>query len=129
VRSRSLTYAAWLNTRLLSDLNENAARKAQSGKGTHLMGGGQTVRRLIEARHVDDLRLITYPVIADGPHALFGSAGTQHRAELVSAQDLPVRPVASPYLNLPGEQAKVAAAAAAQALRTSGRQLCGKPLA
>ena len=112
VLSGSLSEAAWRNTRFLRGLNDVAALKAEPGKDIYLMGGGQMVRTLIEAGLLDELRLITYPVIAGGPHSLFGSEEMRRMAELVAVRDLPGGLVASSYLILSGEQPKGDAAAA-----------------
>ena len=97
VLSTTLTESLWPNTRFLRSLAEVAALKAEPGKDLYLMGGGQIVRRLIHEGLVDELRLITYPVIAGGPHSLFGSEGGCRLAELVMAHDLPGGLVRSDY--------------------------------
>lgn len=112
VLSNSLTDAAWSNTRFLRGLDDVAGLKTQPGKDIYLMGGGQMVRNLIEAGLVDELRLITYPVIAGGPHALFGSEEMRHLAELVAVRDLPGGLVALTYRISPGEQTNGDAVAA-----------------
>lgn len=106
VLSRTQASAAWPNTRFLGGLSDVAALKAGPGKDIYLMGGGQLVGMLFEAGLVDELRLITYPVIAGGPYALFGSEEVRRVAQLVSVRDLPGGRVASTYRILSGEQNK-----------------------
>ena len=97
VLSTALTESLWPNTRFLRSLAEVAALKAEPGRDLYLMGGGQIVRRLIDEGLVDEFRLITYPVIAGGPHSLFGSEGARHLAELVMTHALPGGLVRSDY--------------------------------
>ena len=111
VLSGSLTDAAWPNTRFLRGLDDAAALKTQPGKDIYLMGGGLTVRTFIEAGLLDELRLIVYPVIAGGPHALFGSQDMRRLTELVSVRDLPGGLVASTYRILSSDPTENDAAA------------------
>lgn len=111
VLSGSLTDSAWPNTRFLRSLDDAAALKTQPGKDIYLMGGGQTVRTFMEAGLLDELRLIVYPVIAGGPHALFGSQDMRRLTELVSVRDLPGGLVASTYRILSSEPTENDAAA------------------
>jgi hypothetical protein len=76
------------------------------------MGGDQMVGSLIEAGLIDELRLITYPVIAGRPHALFGSEEMRRMAELVSVRDQPGGLAMSSYLILSGQLTKGDAIAA-----------------
>jgi dihydrofolate reductase len=104
VLSRTLTEASWPNTRFLRSFEDVAALKAGPGKDIYLMGGGGMVRTLINEGLVDELRLITYPVIAGGPHSLFGPGETRSKAELVSLANLPGGLIRSSYRILPRDQ-------------------------
>lgn len=74
VLSRTLTSAAWPNTKVLRTSDEIAALKQQTGKDIYLMGGGRTAARLIDAGLVDELRLIVYPLLAGAGQSLFTTA-------------------------------------------------------
>lgn len=105
VLSKTLNEVAWPNTRLLRNLEEVAALKAEPGKDIYLMGGGMMVRGLIDAGLVDEVRLITYPVIAGGPNALFSSDNVRQIFELTTIRPLPGGLVRSDYRILPRESA------------------------
>ena len=77
VLSRTLTNAAWSNTRFVKSFDEVAALKQQPGKDIYLAGGARTTSGLIEAGLVDELRLIVYPLIAGAGKALL--PGEQRR--------------------------------------------------
>jgi dihydrofolate reductase len=68
--------AHWPRTRFLRGFDDIAALKQQDGKDIYLMGGGRVTASLIDARLVDELRLIVYPVIAGGGKALFAPEGS-----------------------------------------------------
>lgn len=95
--SQTLTETEWANTRIIGNTSDIAALKAQSGKNIYLMGGADLVRRLIDEGLVDELRLITYPLIAGGPHSLFGSGDSRHAAELMAVRQLSNGLVRSDY--------------------------------
>jgi dihydrofolate reductase len=88
VFSRTLTESQWSNTRIVRGFDDIAEMKTQTGKDIYLMGGGQLVRTLIDMGFVDELRLITYPVIAGGAHSLFGSDEKRHQAQLVMVREM-----------------------------------------
>jgi dihydrofolate reductase len=88
VFSRTLTEPQWSNTRIIRSFEDIAGLKTQTGKDIYLLGGGQLVRTLIDMGFVDELRLITYPVIAGGAYSLFGHNEMRHQAELVMVRDL-----------------------------------------
>lgn len=125
VLTKSPADAAWPNTRFLRDLDDVAALKARPGKDIYLMGGGQMVRSLIEAGLVDELRLITYPVIAGGPHALFGPEETRRRAELASVRDLPGGLILSAYLI--GSDGQMRGDETSSSVRFCRKPVCVKP--
>ena len=64
VLSSTLQTASWPNTSLLRSVGEVIALKQQPGKDIYLIGGLRTAASLIDAGVVDELRLITYPLIA-----------------------------------------------------------------
>lgn len=79
VLSKTLSEAAWPNTRFLRSPDEVAALKRQPGKDIYLVGGAQTLSTLIDAGLVDELRLIVYPLIAAGGATLFASLHQRRR--------------------------------------------------
>ena len=101
VFSRTMMEPQWSNTRMIRSFDDIGALKTQAGKDIYLMGGGQLVRTLIDMGFVDELRLITYPVIAGGAHSLFGYGETRHQAELVMVRDLGKGLVRSHYRFMP----------------------------
>lgn len=88
VLSKALNNGEWKNTHLLRDIDDVAALKSQSGKNIYLMGGGTLLQLLLDAGHVDELRLITYPIVAGGPHALFGNEGPRRQFEMISSREM-----------------------------------------
>ncbi len=75
VLSSTLQTATWPNTSFLRSIEEVVALKQQPGKDIYLVGGARTTTSMIDAGLVDELRLITYPLIAgSGSDALFEGA-------------------------------------------------------
>jgi len=89
VLSKTLTSAAWPNTRILRKTDELAALKRQAGKDIYLMGGAQLAASLIDAGLVDELRLIVYPLIVGPGKPLFALTERRRELELRKAQQLP----------------------------------------
>jgi dihydrofolate reductase len=71
-------------TRFIGTIDDVAALKRQAGKGIYLVGGARTTESLIDARLVDELRLIVYPLIAGAGKTLF--AATERRCKLALNQ-------------------------------------------
>jgi len=88
VFSRTSMEPQWPNTHIIRSFDDIAELKAQSGKDIYLMGGGQLFRVLLDMGFVDELRLITYPVVAGGAHSLFRDGETRRKAELALVRDL-----------------------------------------
>lgn len=82
VLSTTLNEARWPQTRFLRGLNEVAALKQETGKAIYLMGGAHVTANLLEARLVDELRVIIYPVIAGGGLDLFEHVAHRHDMSL-----------------------------------------------
>jgi dihydrofolate reductase len=75
VLSSTLQTTTWPNTSFLRSIEEVGALKQQSGKDIYLVGGARITTSMIDAGLVDELRLITYPLIAgSGSDALFEGA-------------------------------------------------------
>lgn len=88
VLTRSLTSAAWSNTRMLSGIEEIADLKREKGQAIFLMGGGKLFRLLVAAGLVDELRLIIHPLAAGGPHSLFDDAAARQQFSLIAARPI-----------------------------------------
>jgi dihydrofolate reductase len=83
VLSTTLTSASWPTmTSFLRGVDEVAALKQQPGKDIYLMGGARTTASLMDAGLVDELRLITYPLVAGEGAALFGTTTRRLSLEL-----------------------------------------------
>ena len=109
VLSRGMDGAGWETTRFLRTPDEVAALKAGPGRDIYLMGGAKLFRLLSGMGLVDELRLITYPVIAGGPHELFGSSGPRRTLETISSQAMGDGRIRTDYRILPAISAALAA--------------------
>lgn len=89
VLSKTLTAAAWPKTTFLRNLEAVAALQKQPGKDIYVMGGGRITAALIEAGLLDELRIITYPVIAGEGHSLFTGLKTRRGLELKTLERQP----------------------------------------
>ena len=96
VLSGTLAAAAWPNTMILRSIEDVVALKRGPGKDIYLIGGARTVTSMIDAGLVDELRLITYPLIAGTGDALFAVA-QRHRMDLQTVRQLDGGKVASTY--------------------------------
>jgi dihydrofolate reductase len=100
VLSRNLQTATWPNTSLLRSVEEVVALKHQPGKDIYLIGGARTTASLMDAGVVDELRLITYPLIAGAESdALFATA-QRHRMAVRDLRQLEAGKIASTYESL-----------------------------
>jgi dihydrofolate reductase len=98
VLSTTLRESSWPNTTFLRSAADVAALKDRPGKDIYLVGGARVTTSMIEAGLVDELRLITYPVIAGvGSEALFEAASRRGLA-LQTVRRLDGGKVASTYL-------------------------------
>ena len=98
VLSSTLTSALWTQTIFLRDQADVAALKRQHGKDIYLVGGARTTAGLIDAGLVDELRLISYPLIAGDGKALFAMVQRRRRLELRKLQELPGGRVSQIYV-------------------------------
>jgi dihydrofolate reductase len=108
VLSRDMSEAAWPNTRFLHSEADVEALKAQEGGDIYVMGGGGLVQRLVECGLLDEIRLIIYPVIAGGPHTLFGADMLRRHADLIRTEVAPDARIRADY-RLLARQTAVAA--------------------
>ena len=97
VLSSTLQTATWPNTSFLRSIQAVAALKEQPGKDIYLVGGARITTSMIDAGLVDELRLITYPLIAgSGSDGLFEGA-RRRGIRLSTARQLSGGKVASTY--------------------------------
>ena len=89
VLSSTLTSAVWPTTRFIHGLDEITALKQQPGKDIYLVGGARTTASLIDAGLVDELRLISHPLIAGEGKALFAKAERRRGLDLRKVEQLP----------------------------------------
>lgn len=82
VLSTTLNTTSWPHTTFLRSLDAVAALRNGPGKDIYVMGGGRVVRSLLEAGLLDELRVITYPVIAGAGAALLAEVTVRHALTL-----------------------------------------------
>ena len=88
VLTTTLSSTSWPNTRFVRRLEDVAALKREPGKDIYLIGGARTTVGLIDAGLVDELRLITYPLIAGVGKALFATSERRRGLQLRNVQQL-----------------------------------------
>ena len=96
--SKTLTTAAWDNTRFLRDLDEVRQLKLQAGKDIHAVGGAALVSALFEVDAVDELRLAIHPIVLGRGKPLF--TRLQRRQQEIPTSHLQLeasRPRPAPY--------------------------------
>lgn len=88
VLSSTPTSARWPKTRFVRGFDEIAALKRQPGKDIFLVGGARTTASLIDARLMDELRLIVYPLIAGEGKTLFATTERRRGLQLQKVRQL-----------------------------------------
>lgn len=88
VVSRTLTQVDLPLARIVPSIEEIAALKQKPGKDIYAVGGPTFVGSLMNARLVDELRLILHPVIVGGGKPLFKDA-SRRRLKLERNETLP----------------------------------------
>src|SRR5215468_9054569 len=86
VLSKTMTKAVWPNVRIARDVADVAVLKDQPGQSVYVVGGPGLVATLMNARLVDELRLIVHPLILGGGTALFGGIERRRLLEFVAAK-------------------------------------------
>ena len=91
VPTTTRTDTTWHNTHFIEDDVEAAVRdlKAQRGRDLLLQGSGGLLRWLLEHDLVDELNLMTYPVVLGAGLRLFPERGTTHDLELIESRATP----------------------------------------
>jgi dihydrofolate reductase len=85
VLSKTMTKAVWPNVRIARDVADVAVLKDQPGQSIYVVGGPGLVATLMNARLIDELRLIVHPLILGGGTALFGRVEQRRELKLVGA--------------------------------------------
>ncbi|GGW99894.1 deaminase reductase [Streptomyces malachitofuscus] len=91
VVSNTLTDPRWAGTSVLSGDVTGAVEELRSAPGGELQvwGSGTLIRRLLDHRLIDELVLLTYPVIVGQGTRLFPATGSDLGLELVDLQSTP----------------------------------------
>ena len=95
VLSNTLTSARWPHTSFIRGIEDVLALKQRPGKNIYLVGGASTVASLVDARLVDELRLIVHPLLAGAGKALFATSRSRRKLALRN-----VRPVQDGRIHL-----------------------------
>jgi dihydrofolate reductase len=82
VLSRTLSAAAWPNTRIVRNAGEIRALKQQPGRNIHAVGGASLVGSLITLGLVDELSVVVQPILLGAGKALFGDLTGRHALTL-----------------------------------------------
>jgi dihydrofolate reductase len=86
VLSKTLESATWPTARIIRDLAELRALKAQPGGAVYVVGGAGLVRSLIDEGLLDELRLIVHPVAVGAGAALFDGIAQRQDLELIDSE-------------------------------------------
>ena len=88
VVSTTLADPGWADTTVLSGDVEAAVRELKAGAGREVQvhGSGNLVRWLLERDLVDEITLLTYPVVVGQGTRLFPDSGPDRALELVGSQ-------------------------------------------
>ena len=97
VLSSTLQTTSWPNTTFLRSIDDVAALKQQPGKDIYLVGGARITASLIDAGLVDELRLITYPLVAGTDSTALFATSLRRSAELLEVRKLDRGRVALTY--------------------------------
>jgi dihydrofolate reductase len=89
VLSRTLGGATWPTARIVRDLDELRAFKAEPGGAVYVVGGPSLVRTLIDALLLDEIRLIVHPVVLGAGTGLFDGLAQRHALTLVNSRPTP----------------------------------------
>lgn len=88
VLSRTLDSVGWAHTRIVRELDDLRALKAQPGRDLHAVGGAAFVASLLNAGLVDELCLVVHPVLLGAGKPLFQGLEGRHRLRLTEAVPL-----------------------------------------
>lgn len=97
VLSKTLTHVDWKNTRIVRDLEEIRTLKRLPGKDMHAVGGATLVSSLMNARLIDEIRLVVAPVVLGKGKALFNDVRERLSPKLLGATPVGSRAVRLTY--------------------------------
>ena len=83
VVSRTLHEATWPSARIVRDIDELRAFKAQRGGAVYVVGGARLVKSLIDEGLLDELRLIVHPVAVGAGSGLLDGIARRQDLELI----------------------------------------------
>ncbi len=86
VLSTTLAATTWPTARIVRDVDELRAFKAQAGQPVYVVGGPGLLRSLINEALLDELRLIVHPVIVGAGAPLLDGIGRRQALELVTSE-------------------------------------------
>jgi dihydrofolate reductase len=88
VVSKTLASADWENSTILRNLDEVAKAREQLGGDMLVAGSAQLVQGLIDKDLVDELRLMTFPVVLGRGKRLWGETSDKKRFTLADAKNV-----------------------------------------
>ncbi|MFD1050434.1 dihydrofolate reductase family protein, partial [Kibdelosporangium lantanae] len=86
VASRTLSEVTWNATLLTGDVAVAVAKLKETGAQIQVHGSGTLVQTLLRANLVDELHLVTIPVLLGGGKRLFGDGTIPGRFDLVASE-------------------------------------------
>ena len=87
VLSKTLDRVSWPpSARVVRNLDELHALKAQPGKNIYVVGGPTLVTALLNAKLLDELRLIVHPLLLGGGRPLFEGVTNRRSLEFVHSE-------------------------------------------
>jgi dihydrofolate reductase len=88
VLSSQMERAAWPHTRIVRNLDEVAKLKEGSGRSIYAVGGAALVGALINAKLLDEVRVMVRPILLGNGKSLFKDVVGRHRLKLISSVTL-----------------------------------------
>lgn len=89
VLSTTIGQVAWPTARVVGDLGELRAFKAQPGRAVYVVGGSGLVRSLLDAGLIDQLHLLVHPVALGAGAGLFDGIAQRQNLELTGCERAP----------------------------------------
>jgi dihydrofolate reductase len=86
VLSTTLAGTTWPTARIVRELDELRAFKAQPGNAVYVVGGAGLLRSLINEALLDELRLMVHPVAVGAGAPLFHAIAQRQALELVDSE-------------------------------------------
>ena len=86
VLSATIRDTSWPTARIVRDLDELRAFKAQPGGPVYVVGGARLVRSLIDGALLDELRLSVHPIAAGAGAPLLSGIARRQDLELIDSE-------------------------------------------